>query len=379
MNILCITGTRADYGIYRPLLLELERDPDIRLKLVATGMHVLDEYGHTLDQIEKDGFAVAAAPSILTKGDSTYAMSQSVGLGLLYFSDAIRYHKPDFVLLLGDRGEMLAAAIAAHYQNTGIIHLHGGESSGSADDMVRHAVSAFAHLHFVSNTEARQFLINRGEEAWRIAPVGSLRKTEVQRIHHLPSEEQERIIASYGLAPGRPKVLVAMHPDSKERTPFVAQIDSVLNALRGFTQTECIVIGPNSDAGGEAFKERLLGFVQESPLRRYYASVPSSDYLFLLSKVDLLVGNSSSGIIEAPFFQLPFVNVGARQRNRTHAANVIHTDYNEADIAQAVSASLAASRKSIVNNPYDLCECPEKEIVSVLKRLSRHPQLLNKR
>ncbi|MCA0754941.1 UDP-N-acetylglucosamine 2-epimerase (hydrolyzing) [Paenibacillus sp. N4] len=379
MNILCFTGTRADYGIYRPLLLELERDPDIRLKLVATGMHVLDEYGHTLNQIEKDGLTVAAAPSILTKGDSTYAMSQSVGLGLLYFSDAIRYHKPDFVLLLGDRGEMLAAAIAAHYQNVGIVHLHGGECSGSADDMVRHAISTFAHLHLVSNADAMQFLVKRGEEAWRIAPVGSLRKTEVQRIYSLPQTERDRLITFYGLESSHPKILLAMHPDSKERTPFETQIDSVLNALRSFAKTQFLVIGPNSDAGGEVFKERLQDFVQESPLRRYYASVPSSDYLFLLSKADLLVGNSSSGIIEAPFFQLPFVNVGARQRNRTHAANVIHVDYNEADIQEAVSVSLAASRKSITANPYDLCECPEKEIVNVLKRLSRHPQLLNKR
>lgn len=378
MNILCITGTRADYGIYRPLLLELERDPVIKLKMVATGMHVLDEYGHTLDQIHKDGLAVAGTPSILVKGDSTYAMSQSVGLGIIYFSDIIQYNKPDFVLLLGDRGEMLAAAIAAHYQNIGIVHLHGGECSGSADDTVRHAISTFAHLHFVSNAEAQHFLVNRGEAHWRVIPVGSLRKTEVQRVYDLPNEERERLITRYDLATAHPKVVVAMHPDSKDPVSFDAQIESVLLALRSMKQTQFIVIGPNSDAGGEVFKERLYSFVQESSLRRYYASVPSSDYLFLLSKADLLVGNSSSGIIEAPFFQLPFVNIGARQKNRTHASNVVHAEYEETNIKEAVFASLYASRKTIVENPYDLCDCPEQEIVHVLKQLSEHPQLLNK-
>lgn len=379
MNILCITGTRADYGIYRPLLLELERDPVITLKLVATGMHVLNEYGLTLDQIHKDGLSVAGTPSILVKGDSTYAMSQSVGLGIIYFSDILQYNKPDFVLLLGDRGEMLAAAIAAHYQNIGIIHLHGGECSGSADDTVRHAISTFAHLHFVSNTEAQHILVNRGEAHWRVFPVGSLRKTEVQRVYDLPNAERERLMTRYELATALPKVLVAMHPDSKDPVSFDAQIEPVLQALRSMTQTQFIVIGPNSDAGGEVFKERLYSFVQESSLRRYYASVPSSDYLFLLSQADLLVGNSSSGIIEAPFFQLPFVNIGARQKNRTHAANVIHAEYEETNIKEAVSALLDANRKTIVENPYDLCDCPEQEIVHALKQLSEHPQLLNKR
>jgi GDP/UDP-N,N'-diacetylbacillosamine 2-epimerase (hydrolysing) len=379
MNILCITGTRADYGIYRPLLLELQRDPNIELKLVATGMHVLDEYGSTIDQIHKDGLSVAGTPSILVKGDSTYAMSQSVGLGIIYFSDIIHYNKPDFILLLGDRGEMLAAAIAAHYQNIGIVHLHGGECSGSADDMVRHAISTFAHLHFVSNVEAQHFLVNRGEAHWRVIPVGSLRKTEVQRVYELKATERERLLTRYELATAHPKVLVVMHPDSKEPLSFDAQIEPVLQALRSIKQTQFIIIGPNSDAGGEIFKEKLYSFVKESPLRRYYASVPSSDYLFLLSQVDLLVGNTSSGIIEAPFFQLPFVNIGARQRNRTHAANVIHVEYEETKITEAISALLEASRKSNVENPYDLCDFPEKEIVHMLKYLVQHPQLLNKR
>ncbi|WP_028609956.1 UDP-N-acetylglucosamine 2-epimerase [Paenibacillus harenae] len=378
MNIHCVTGTRADYGIYRPLLLELEKDADIRLKLIATGMHLLDEYGKTINEIRSDGLTLAGTPSILVKGDSTYAMSQSLGLGILYFSDIFQFDQPDLVLLLGDRGEMLAAAIAAHYQNIGIVHFHGGEISGSADDSVRHAVSTFAHLHFVSAAAAGQWLVDRGEQPWRVQPIGSLRKTEILGIRALAETESKQLTARYRMGTPHPKVILAMHPDSKESLSFEAQIDPVLLALRSLQTARILVIGPNSDAGGEIFKEKLQRFVEESPLRRYYASVPSRDYLFLLAHADMLVGNSSSGIIEAPFFRLPFVNIGARQKDRVHASNVTHVDYDEDGIRAAVTASLHADRNANADNPYDLTDYPERRAVQLLKRLYNHPQLLTK-
>jgi GDP/UDP-N,N'-diacetylbacillosamine 2-epimerase (hydrolysing) len=378
MEIVCITGTRADYGIYRPLLMELEKDPDFQLKLIVTGMHLLEEYGSTIHEVRADGFDIMATPSILLKGDSTYAMSQSLGMGILYFADILQTTKPKAILLLGDRGEMLAAAIAAHYQDIGIIHLHGGELSGSADDAIRHSISKLAHLHFVSTLKSKKNVIRLGEEEWRIIPIGSLRKYDVQRIKKLNHVTKEEWRKKYRLQSDKKKILLAMHPDSKERLSFTRQISEVLVALSGRSDTDILVIGSNSDAGGEIFRKHVLHFVEENEHTTYYPSIPSDEYLFLLSQVDLLVGNSSSGIIEAPFFQLPFINVGLRQNNREHAGNVVNVDYDRELIRASIDHVLLNPMKSFKENPYDVVDSPEIEMKEHLKLLLSSPILLNK-
>lgn len=375
MKIIGISGTRADYGIYRPLLFELHRDPVFHLQLVVTGMHLLKEYGQTIDNVEQDPFEVIAQPSILVKGDSTYAMSQSAGIATLYFSDIFHFHQPDAILLLGDRGEMLAAAIAAHYQNITIVHLHGGEKSGSADDAVRHAISKLAHLHFVSTFQAKKTLQHLGEEEWRIFPVGSLRKHDIEKIKYLDKGEKTRLMKKYGLSTKQKKVLLTMHPDSKEQEPFPLQIESVLKALEHCSEINLIFIGPNSDAGSDIFREYMQTYCKQSKWCSYYASIPSDEYLFLLSQMDLLIGNSSSGIIEAPFFHLPFINVGNRQQDRTHGDHVCHVPYQTEKIKAKIEEILHSPRKNIKCNPYDIVKAPAQEIVKLLKIGLRQPNL----
>lgn len=370
MKIMAITGTRADYGIYEPLLKMLNNDNSIDLQLVVTGMHVLEEYGNTLHYVEKDQYKIAASPSIIVKGDSTYAMSQMVGMGMLYFADIFQFHRPDFVLLLGDRGEMLAAAICAHYQNIGIIHLHGGEISGSADDAIRHAISKLAHIHFVATKQAKNNLLALGEESWRIFPVGSLRKVKITELKKLDATVLEKWEKKYSLQKHIPLILFVMHPDSTDDIPFNKQLNCVLKAMQALNDVQIIIIGANSDAGGERFNVRLKQFVNRYSNSQYFPTVPSMEYLYLLSKADVLVGNSSSGIIEAPFFELPTINVGHRQQNREQGGNVINVPYDESKIFNAIKKVLLGEIKITSSNPYDIVESPHKEMTKIIKTLT---------
>ncbi|HBI05214.1 MAG TPA: UDP-N-acetylglucosamine 2-epimerase (hydrolyzing) [Paenibacillaceae bacterium] len=380
MDLLCITGTRADYGIYRPLLFELEKSPLFKLKLVVTGMHLLSEYGRTIEDIKQDPFFIEATPSILMKGDSTFAMSQSIGLAIMYFSDILQSSRPHSILILGDRGEMLAAAIAAHYQNIGIIHLCGGELSGSADDAVRHAISKLAHIHFVTSLAAKDNLLSQGEEQWRIHPVGTLRKHDIERIKNLDTAIQKKLAEKYHLQSHRKKILFVFHPDSKENYSFAQQIDWVLAALMNYIQHQIIIIGTNSDAGGDLFREKLLKFSNQHPLTvHYYSSIHSDDYLFLLSQVDLLIGNSSSGIVESPFFQLPVINIGNRQKNRVQGDNVLSIDFNQEEVEKVLFQELTSSRKSFSKNPYDVNKSPAHEIKRIMGHSLLHPEFLVKK
>ncbi|MBS4031007.1 MAG: UDP-N-acetylglucosamine 2-epimerase (hydrolyzing) [Clostridiales bacterium] len=377
MKILCITGTRADYGIYRPLLQAIEKDNELNLSMVVTGMHLLSEYGMSIQEIQKDGHHIVATPNILPKGDTTAAMSQATGLFLLYCADIFACQQPDFILLLGDRLEMLAAAIAAHYQNIGIIHLHGGEISGSADDLTRHALSRFAHLHFVSTLRAQERLQTWGEEAWRIKAVGSLRKTDIDRIMILEESLRETYKEKYLSHLFKKTIVFLIHPDSKEVVPFHTQINTVLSALNNL-DAMIIIIGSNSDAGGSIFTQCIKQFIKKNKFAQFFPTIPHDEYLYLLQHADVIIGNSSSGIIEAPFFNLPCINIGLRQNGREKAANVTDVGYDTTMIRDALRNILKSTSRSILSNPYNLNKSPETEIIKTIKKLSRHPGLLMK-
>ncbi|WP_245579689.1 UDP-N-acetylglucosamine 2-epimerase [Alteribacter aurantiacus] len=363
-TILCVTGTRADYGIYRPLLYALDKDPYFSLKLVATGMHLLPEYGMTVEAIRKDGFSLVATPSILFRDDTTVGMSQTVGVGTLYFAELFQREKPDAVLLLGDRGEMLAAAIASHYQNIPSVHLHGGEQSGSADDNVRHAISKLSMYHFTATEKSKERLIDMGEIGDHVAVSGSLRKHDMEALR---LEKASPLLEQVKGWKKRRLLVLAVHPDSKGKLDFDEQVQRVIEGVVPFQDWSIVCIGPNSDAGGQVFRRHLSGFVKRYKHVHYKETLSSNEYLYLLSQADVLVGNTSSGIIEAPFFSLPFVNVGERQRNRECGQNVIHVDYDGDAIAKAIkeAASLKLTTK---DNPYDVVSSPALFIVEQMKQ-----------
>ncbi|MED3833341.1 UDP-N-acetylglucosamine 2-epimerase [Peribacillus frigoritolerans] len=366
-EILCITGTRADYGIYRPLLLKLEKDPAFNLSLIVTGMHLLQEYGETIQEIQKDKLKISATPSILVKGDNKSSMAQSLGLGLLHFSEILKLKNPDFLLVLGDRGEMLAAAISAHYLNIPIVHFHGGEVSGSADDSIRHAISKLAHIHFVSTEKSYRTLLQFGEEDWRIHLIGSLRKTEINQIKNMSSYERFCLRNHYSIQHNKNLLLVVFHPDSRDSVPVEEQVETLLSSLNSFFKDQFIFIGANSDAGGDFFNRRIKEFCDlNNTFTSFYYSIPQEDYLFLLSEANLLLGNSSSGLIEAPFFNLPYVLIGNRQKGRERGSNVLEVPYDENKITSVISHVLQAE-KQMSSNPYDTLKCPETQVIKVLK------------
>ena len=365
-RIICFTGTRADYGIYRPLLLEIEKEPMFELQLVVTGMHLLKEYGKTIDEIRKDPFKIIDTPSILLKGDSIYTMAQSIGVAIIYFANIIHFHKPDGILILGDRGEMLSAAITAHYQNINIFHLHGGEKSGSADDAIRQAISKLSNFHFVSTKLSKTNLIRMGVEDSKILVTGSLRKHDVIYLKSIQHQLKENLKRKLILTKNKKKMLFVMHPDSKEAVSFQEQIDIVLLVLNQINNVEIIILGSNSDAGGDIFRKSIKEFEIDKSHVYYFESLPANEYLFLLSEVDLLIGNSSSGIIEAPFFNLPFINIGNRQLNREQGGNVINVPYDHKIIKEKIQLLLGKHKENIIN-PYDVMESPAKEIVRYLK------------
>lgn len=374
MKIVCITGTRADYGIFRPLLLQIEQDRKMQLQLIVTGMHLLHEYGHTMDEVIKDGLTIADSPRILCKGDDETAMVQSLGMATLYFSNAFDRLRPNAVLLLGDRLEMMAGALAAHYQNIPIIHLHGGEKSGSADDAIRHCISLLANVHLVSCAEARAQLMTMGILGNTIYQIGSLRKTEILALavkkESLQKQFDQRV--PFKQHDELPFVVLVMHPDSKENTPYTRQLGCLLEAMQALElqglSMNVLTIGANSDAGGEQFNEALNRFAKSLPERRVFLPSLSSElYLYVLSLADVLIGNTSSGIIEAPFFKLPYVNIGMRQYQRAQGDNVIAAPYEAKQIQKAIRYAMKMDRATLVYNPYETKHVPEKEAVSVIK------------
>ncbi|CAH0259995.1 UDP-N-acetylglucosamine 2-epimerase [Peribacillus simplex] len=366
-EILCITGTRADYGIYRPLLLKLEKDPAFNLSLIVTGMHLLQEYGETIQEVQKDKLKISATPSILVKGDNKSSMAQSLGLGLFHFSEIIKLKNPDFLLVLGDRGEMLAAAISAHYLNIPIVHFHGGEVSGSADDSIRHAITKLAHLHFVSTEKSYRTLLHFGEEDWRIHVIGSLRKKEIIQVKNQSFSEIELLRKKYSIQTNKNLLIVAFHPDSRDAIPVEKQVETLLFSLKPLCHEQFIFIGANSDAGGDFINQKIKEFCHlNRAATSFYYSIPQEDYLFLLSQANVLVGNSSSGLIEAPFFNLPYVLIGNRQKGRERGSNVVETPYNEGEITAAIKTVLL-TEKSPSSNPFDIVKCPEDQVIKVLK------------
>ncbi|WP_110112109.1 UDP-N-acetylglucosamine 2-epimerase [Bacillus sp. CGMCC 1.16541] len=377
-KVLCVTGTRADYGIYRPLLLEMEKSSDFNLSLIVTGMHVVKEYGETIEYIKSDSLHIVATPPILTKGDDHLSMAQSLGLGVLYFSTVLAAEQPDFLLVLGDRGEMLAAASAAHYLNIPIVHFHGGEVSGSADDAIRHAITKLAHLHFVSSVKSKQTLLKLGEEEWRIHKIGSLRKTEIEQVKQMSTLQKQALREKYSLPSNEVFLLVAFHPDSRDDVPLQKQVHTLLEALEEMTEP-ILFIGANSDAGGMYFNEKMEQFCVKYPSRAFfYPSVPQEEYLFLLQEADALIGNSSSGLIEAPFFHLPYVLIGNRQKGRERGSNVIETSYNKQQIVAAIQKRSERKKQENIN-PYDVLNCPEKQVLAVLQQSFNHWTLINKK
>ncbi|MFJ8246326.1 UDP-N-acetylglucosamine 2-epimerase [Peribacillus asahii] len=318
-KIMVITGTRADYGILHPILLALKNSNEFELLILVTGMHLSPMHGHTIDQIISDGFEVTDCVDILLHNPTHGNMAKSIGIGILGMTQAFEKSQPDIVVVLGDRGEMLAAAIAAAHLNIPVAHLHGGEVSGSIDESVRHAISKFAHIHLTSTKKSAERLIKMGEDPWRVSVVGAPRVETIVKSD-IPSLKE--VLNRYDISlTKKDYYLLIYHPVSNEYCDLEKQIEYIFTVLQK-GEKDIICISPNSDVGNDRIRKAYMSFRNIDSVH-FVESFAPLDYLVVLKECYALVGNSSSGIIEAATFKKPVINIGSRQNGRERSGNVI--------------------------------------------------------
>ncbi|HUP32556.1 MAG TPA: UDP-N-acetylglucosamine 2-epimerase [Gaiellaceae bacterium] len=348
-----MTVARSDYGHYLPLLRRIAETDSLRLHLIVAGAHLSPEFGETVAVIEDDGFEVADRIEMLLSSDTPQGIAKSMGLGVLGFAESFARTRPDILVVLGDRFEMHAAALAALPFTIPVAHIHGGEiTRGAIDDALRHSITKLSHLHFVAAEEYGRRVIQLGEEPWRVLVTGGIGLDNVRSIPLLDRGELEALV---GLSLDEPPLLVTFHPVTLEFEDAERQTGELLAALAA-AGPSAVFTAPNADTGGRSVRRLIEEFVQSTPRAVLVENLGTRAYFTLMSVAAAMVGNSSSGIIEAPSFELPVVNVGARQEGRVRAANVIDVGYGREEILGGIRRALDPTfRRSLrgLANPYD--------------------------
>lgn len=343
-KICYVSGTRADFGLMQATLQAIGADPALGLDVVATGMHLSPRFGMTVDEIEAAGLNVAARIPVDIDVSTGAAMARNLADTLKGCVTAFERLRPDVVLLLGDRGEMLAGALAAVHLNIPIAHIHGGERSGTVDEPVRHAISKLSHFHFVSSPDARQRLIRMGEREDHVFVTGA---PGLDGVSALAIEDRKTLCAGVGFNPAGKIALLVYHPVLQEAAYAPAQVQALVDTCL-FQGVQVMALMPNSDAGSEGVRE-VLGEFANHPQMRVKTHLPRQTFISWMAVCDLMVGNSSSGIIEAASFGTPVVNVGGRQNLRERNKNVMDVSTREGDLAAVVAAALHHGRYPIEN------------------------------
>ncbi|MDB9806272.1 UDP-N-acetylglucosamine 2-epimerase [Amylibacter sp.] len=352
-KICIITGTRAEYGLLRWVIQSVSDEPDLVLQIVATGMHLSPEFGLTYTEIEADGYHIDRKVEMLLSSDTPIGVSKSIGLGMIGFADVLSDLKPDIVVVLGDRFEIYAAAIAALVAHIPIAHLHGGESTeGVIDEAFRHSITKMSSLHFVAAEEYQQRVIQLGENPERVYNVGGL---GIDNIHKLTLLSRSELEADLGFSLGQKSLLVTFHPATLVDTSAVAQLKELLSALEGQTDTQLIITLPNADADGRVLTSMIKDFVAKYDHAHAFTSLGQLRYLSCVSHVDGVVGNSSSGLLEVPSFQKGTVNIGDRQKGRLQADSIINCAPLKTSILKAIQKLYSSNFQAEldkVSNPY---------------------------
>lgn len=352
-TICVVTGSRADYGLVRPVMEELRASPCCRLQIIATGMHLSPEFGLTYREIERDGFRVDRRVEMLVSADTPSATAKSMGLGMIGFADAFADLSPDLVVVLGDRFEIFAAVAAALVARIPVAHLHGGETSeGAFDEALRHSITKMSHLHFVAAEEYRRRVIQLGEQPDRVFLVGGL---GVDVINGLALLDRQALASELGVRLGGRALLITFHPVTLDDADSSNQMAELLDALADWPDAELIFTMPNADTGGRALMRQVERFVASRPNAHVYTSLGQVRYLSCLQFVDAVVGNSSSGLAEAPTFRIGTINIGDRQRGRLKAESVIDCPPERSAINEALRQLYSPEFQDLlrtVDNPY---------------------------
>ena len=354
MKISVITGSRAEYGLLRWVLEYLKEDSDIDLQLIVTGMHLSHEFGFTVNEIINDGFTITKKVEMLLSSDTPIGISKSIGLGVISFSETFAELQPDLVLVLGDRFEIFSVASAALVANIPIAHIHGGESTeGLIDESIRHSITKMSHLHFTSTEEYRKRVIQLGENPRYVFNYGAPGLDNIRKINLLNREETLNVLE---LENEDKYFLITFHPVTLELNTSRKHIEQLLNALSKFDSFKLVFTASNSDTDGRIILKIISDFVENNKNKaKLFYSLGQKKYLSALKHSELLIGNSSSGIIEAPSFFVPSINIGNRQGGRVKAKSVIDSAQSIQGITSSISKGISKNFKNSIKgliNPY---------------------------
>ncbi|KAB2953622.1 UDP-N-acetylglucosamine 2-epimerase (hydrolyzing) [Heliorestis acidaminivorans] len=369
-KICIVTGTRADYGLLYGLLHEIKEDPDLELQLIVTGMHLSPEFGLTYQKIEQDGFTIDAKVEMLLSSDTTVGITKSIGLGLIGFAEALDRLRPDIVVVLGDRFEILAPVQSALVARIPVAHIHGGETTeGCIDESIRHAITKMAQLHFTSTEQYRQRVIQMGEHPEKVYNFGTPGLENIRRMKlHSKDELEKELDFQFG----KTTFLVTFHPVTLNKKGPEQAVESLLKALDQFPEAKIIFTMPNADTDGRVIIKKIQQYESARKDRvKAFTSLGQIRYLSTIKYVDAVLGNSSSGLIEVPYFQKPTVNIGDRQKGRLCASSVINCAENSESIQQAIEKALSKDFQKTLEStksPYGTGEV-SKNTKEILKRI----------
>ena len=366
-KICVVTGTRAEYGLLHWLMDGINKSTKLDLQIVATGMHLSPEFGLTYQEIENDGFKIDKKIEMLLSADTPSSISKSTGLGLIGFADAFYELNPDIVIVLGDRYEVLAASLAAMFENIPIAHIHGGETTaGAFDEAIRHSITKMSWWHFVAADEYEKRVIQLGESPGRVFNVGGLGVDAIKKTNLLSKDE---LMIKTGIKFGKKNLLITYHPVTLENKTSQQDFKSLLDVLSEIKDIYLIFTMPNADSDGRIIKKMINDFVfNQSERSISFTSMGSLNYLSTLQYIDGVVGNSSSGLAEAPTFKIGTINIGDRQKGRLKAESIIDCEPTKKSIKLAIDKLYGHKfQKDIhsVQNPYGDGDAIEK-IMSIL-------------
>jgi len=367
-KICIITGSRAEYGLLRPLIEKIKKDEELELQLIVTGIHLANTFGLTYKEIEQDGYKIDSKIEINLSSDTSIGICKSMGLGMISFSEIYARLEPDIIIILGDRYEIFTAASAAMISKIPIAHIHGGEiTEGAYDDSLRHCISKMSYLHFTSTESYRKRVIQLGEMPERVHCVGSLGIENINQMQFLSKEKLEQCL-NFKL--GHLTVLVTFHPVTLEINTAPIQFDNLLKALDHFKDLNIIFTKSNSDTDCNVINQMIDKYVFKNRERAIaFTSLGVLKYLSVMKFCCVVIGNSSSGIIEAPSLKIPTVNIGDRQKGREQARSIINSDNSQKAIIAAIKKALSGEKDRVNSiNPYEKANT-SVQIISIIKQV----------
>jgi GDP/UDP-N,N'-diacetylbacillosamine 2-epimerase (hydrolysing) len=370
-KIAVVTGARSEFGLLSGLMKKIEAQSELELQTIVTGMHLSPEFGLTYKQILEEGIRIDETIEMLLSSDTSIGITKSIGLGVIGFAETLARLKPDLIVLLGDRYETLAAAQAACIAKIPIAHLHGGElTEGAYDDAIRHSITKMSHLHFAASEEYRRRIIQMGEHPESVFNVGAL---ALDAIYHLKPMSRQTLENEFSIQFKERLVVITYHPETLSNVSVADAFQEVLNAISTIQNATLIFTEANADTNGRIINEMIRHFCDDrKSYARSFSSLGQKKYLSLLLESDLVVGNSSSGLIEVPYFKKPTINVGNRQKGRLSPLSVIHCDASYDSLNAAIQKALSTEfLNSLSNIKYlygDLNEEVSEKIVNTIMR-----------